>query len=321
MRKRSVVLVSFEGTHALDLVGPWEVFKESGQGHYDLRIVTLGGGQFQSKSGLRLDADARLARVRCPIDTLMVAGGEGVHAAAADMAFIKHLKRLAESSRRVCSVCSGAFALAAAGLLDGRKATTHWASCERLAREYPRVSVDPDPIFVKDGNVYTSAGVTAGMDLALALVEEDLGRQAAMQTARWLVLFVRRPGGQAQFSAALELQAADRRPLRELQTWLTDNLATDLSVVALAARTHMSQRNFARAFAREIGTTPARYVERMRVEAARRRLEESDEGTDSIAATCGFGSSDSMRRSFLRVIKVTPTDYRGRFRSRPSTKG
>lgn len=311
------MLVGFEGAHALDLVGPWEVFKESGEGQYDLRVVTPGGGPVRSSSGLRLDADGLLSEVLGPLDTLMVSGGAGVHAAAADPAFLDHLRRLAATSRRVCSVCSGAFALAAAGLLDGRRATTHWASCERLAREYPRVVVDPDPIFVKDGNVYTSAGVTAGMDLALALVEEDLGRAAAMQAARWLVLFVRRPGGQAQFSAALELQAADRRPLRELQAWVADNLAGDLSVEALADRAHMSPRNFARAFAREVGTTPARYVERIRVEAARRRLEDSDGGLDDVAATCGFGSGDTMRRSFLRVVKVTPTDYRKRFRPGP----
>ncbi len=313
MAKRSVVLVGFEGAFALDLIGPWEVFAMAGPDHYALRIVTLGGGPFQSSSGARLDAHAALERVRGPIDTLLISGGDGIFEAAADPEFLRHITRLAATARRVGSVCTGAFGLAAAGLLDGRKATTHWAYCERLAREYPPVSVDSNPIFVKDGNVYTSAGVTAGMDMSLALVEEDLGQAPAMNAARMLVVFVRRPGGQAQFSAALELQAADRQPLRDLQAWLADNLAKDLSVAALAARVHMSPRNFARAFAEEVGTTPARYVERVRVEAARRRLEESDDGVDRVAISCGFGSGNSMRRSFLRVIKVPPADYRTRF--------
>jgi transcriptional regulator GlxA family with amidase domain len=319
--KRSVVLVGFEGAFALDLVGPWEVFAMAEPDHYSLRIVTLGGGPFGSISGMRLDADAALERVRGPVDTLLVSGGDGVFAAAADPAFLDQIRRLAATARRVGSVCTGAFALAAAGLLDGRKATTHWAYCERLAREHPRVFVESDPIFVKDGNVYTSAGVTAGMDLALALVEEDFGQAPAMHAARWLVLFVRRPGGQAQFSAALELQTADRQPFRELQAWLTDNPAADLSVAALAARVHMSPRNFARAFIQEVGTTPARYVERVRVEAARRRLEESDDGLERVANQCGFGSGNSMRRSFLRILKVPPADYRARFRSKPTIGG
>ncbi len=317
MTNRSVVLVGFEGAFALDLIGPWEVLAMAGPDHYSLRIATLGGGSFKSSSGARLEAHAALERVRGPIDTLLISGGDGIFAAGADPDFLRHIRRLAATARRVGSICTGAFGLAAAGLLDGRKATTHWAYCDRMAAEYPQVSLDPDPIFVKDGNVYTSAGVTAGMDLALSLVEEDLGHNPAMHAARHLVLFVRRPGGQSQFSAALELQAADRQPLRDLQSWLADNLAADLSVEVLAARVHMSPRNFARAFTDEVGTTPARYVERVRVEAARRRLEESDDGIDRVATSCGFGSGNSMRRSFLRVIKVPPADYRARFRSKP----
>ena len=314
MAKRSVVLVCFEGVQALDLVGPWEVFVEGGADQYALRVATVGGGPFLSSSGLRLNADD-LSRVRGPIDTLLVAGGLGIDTAVADPAFLGPIKRLAATARRIGSICTGAFALAAAGLLDGRRATTHWGWCDRLAREYTQVTVDPNPIFIKDGNVYTSAGVTAGMDLALALVEEDLGRTAAMWAARRLVLFVRRPGGQAQFSAALELQTADREPLRDLQAWIVANPAADLSVDSLAARVHMSPRNFARAFARQAGTTPARYIERVRVEAARRRLEESADRLELVAQQCGFGSGNSMRRSFLRVMKVAPTDYRARFRS------
>jgi transcriptional regulator GlxA family with amidase domain len=217
--------------------------------------------------------------------------------------------------RRFGSVCTGAFILAEAGLLDGRRATTHWGSCALLAQRYPRVSVDPNPIFVRDGNVYTSAGVTAGMDLALALVEEDHGHEVALGVARELVLFLRRPGGQSQFSAQLAVQSADRAPLRDLQAWIADNLGGDLSVPALAAHAAMSPRNFARVFTQEVGVTPARFVEQARVEAACRRLEESANGVDAIAAECGFGSTESMRRAFLRRLRVPPSAYRHRFAS------
>jgi transcriptional regulator GlxA family with amidase domain len=211
-------------------------------------------------------------------------------------------------------VCTGAFLLAEAGLLDGRRATTHWASCRELARRYPRVQVDPDPIFVRDGNVHTSAGVTAGMDLALALVEEDHGREVALGVARWLVLFLKRPGGQSQFSAQLSAQLAAREPIQELQAWVIENVDADLSVEALARRAGMSPRNFARVFTRETGVTPACFVETARVEAARRRLEqEGARGVEAIAAACGFGSAETMRRAFLRRVRVSPSDYRERF--------
>jgi transcriptional regulator GlxA family with amidase domain len=210
-------------------------------------------------------------------------------------------------------VCTGAFILAEAGLLDGKRAATHWGSCSRLAQRYPRVAVDADPIFVREQNVYTSAGVTAGMDLALALVEQDHGPQLARQVARQLVLFLKRPGGQSQFSANLALQSADRAPIAELQAWMADHVGADLSVDALARRVAMSPRNFARVFAKSAGVTPARYVERLRVEAARRRLEETNTGVDGIAAQCGFGTSESMRRSFQRTLRVSPTSYRSRF--------
>jgi transcriptional regulator GlxA family with amidase domain len=206
--------------------------------------------------------------------------------------------------------------LAAAGLLDGRRATTHWKWCSRLALAYPQIEVDADSIFVRDGSVYTSAGVTAGMDLALALVEEDFGGAAALWIARHLVLFARRPGGQSQFSVFLDLQATDREPLRDLQTWMAGQLDQNLSVERLAAQVHMSSRNFARVFRQQVGWTPARFVERLRVEAARRRLEESGTGLAQVALECGFGSADSMRRSFLRVLRVAPADYRRRFHHR-----
>jgi transcriptional regulator GlxA family with amidase domain len=225
------------------------------------------------------------------------------------------LRRLAPRVRRIGSVCTGTFVLAAAGLLAGRRVTTHWNSAARLQQMFPALRVDADPIFIKDGKVYTSAGVTAGMDLALALVEEDCGREVAMAVARALVLFLKRPGGQSQFSAQLAAQAADREPLRELQAWIIDHVGADCSVPALAARVAMSPRNFARVFAREVGMTPGRFVERARVEAARRRLEESDDGVDGVAARCGFGSAEGMRKAFLRTLRVPPSAYRSRFRA------
>jgi transcriptional regulator GlxA family with amidase domain len=214
----------------------------------------------------------------------------------------------------VCSVCSGALVLAAAGLLDGRRATTHWSLCEFMARAFPEVRVEPDPIFVRDGKFAASAGITAGMDLALALLEEDLGREPALAVARWLVLFTRRPGGQAQFSHQLAAEWAEQEPVREVQGWLADHLDEELDVAELARRAGMSPRNFARVFTREVGMTPARYVEAARVEAARQRLERTRQGVDAIAADCGFGSAETLRRAFLRVLKVTPSEYRERFR-------
>jgi transcriptional regulator GlxA family with amidase domain len=215
----------------------------------------------------------------------------------------------------VASVCSGAFVLAAAGLLDGRRATTHWSACDLLARLHPSVTVDPDPIYVRDGDVYTSAGVTAGMDLALAMVEDDLGRDVALAVARRLVLFLHRPGDQSQFSAQLSTQWSDRDPLRRLQQWIADHPGGDLAVEALAARAGMSPRHFARCFRDDTGVTPARYVATVRLEAARRRLEESDDAVEHVAAACGFGTAETMRRAFLRALGVAPTEYRRRFRS------
>ncbi|MBN1528760.1 MAG: DJ-1/PfpI family protein [Thermoleophilaceae bacterium] len=314
---RRVVIVAYPGVQPLDVVGPAEVFHTAAQlnrGGYDVEVVAPEPGPVKA-SALTISVDRSLAEVDGPIDTLVVAGGIGVRALEDDERFLDSLRATAGRSRRVAGVCTGAFLLAAAGLLDGRRATTHWASCALLAERHPGISVDPDPIFVRDGDVYTSAGVTAGMDLALALVEEDLGRETALTTARWLVLFVKRPGGQAQFSAQLHAQQADRRPLRELQAWIADNVDADLSVPALAGRAHMSERNFARAFAREVGMTPAAYVECARVESARMALEAGDAPVESVAVRSGFGTVETMRRAFHRRVGVGPADYRRRFRS------
>ena len=263
-------------------------------------------------SGIRLVAERAVGEVRGGIDTLLVAGGRGTAAALADELLLAWIRRMARRVRRLASVCSGTFLLAEAGVLDGRRATTHWEVCGELARRYPRVIVEDDPIFVRDGSVYTSAGVTAGMDLALALVEEDHGRDLALRVARQLVLFLKRPGGQAQFSVQLSAQLAEREPLRDLQAWIADHPAETMSIPALSGRVAMSPRNFFRVFTREIGVTPARFVERGRVEAARRLLEATTRGIEDIAARCGFGSAETMRGAFQRVLRVSPQAYRAR---------
>ena len=252
-----------------------------------------------------------------------IAGGSAIENDEVNAEVIRWLKTIAGRIRRIGSVCTGAMLLARAGLLDGRRATTHWNWCEVLIRRAPRAHVDPDPIFVRDKNVYTSAGVTAGMDLALALVEEDHGSRLALHVARNLVLYLRRPGGQSQFSAALSLQLTDREPLRELESWVLDNLNKPLAVPALAKRVAMSPRNFARIFTKEMKTTPAKFVERLRVETARRRLEESQNSMESIASECGFGNVNSMRNVFQRTLKIAPGQYRRHFRHvkrRPKAK-
>jgi len=218
--------------------------------------------------------------------------------------------------RRLGSICTGAFLLAEAGLLRGRRATTHWSKCKELAQKYREIRVEPNSIYTVDGSIYTSAGITAGMDLSLALVEADAGARLAADVAREMVLYLRRPGGQSQLSAALSLQVADRRAIRDLQSWIVENVSDDLSVAALADVAAMSPRHFARTFSQQTGSTPARFVERVRVETASRRLEESEDTIDQIATGCGFGSADSMRRSFLRVLRVTPSKFRTRLRNR-----
>jgi transcriptional regulator GlxA family with amidase domain len=233
-------------------------------------------------------------------------------AAAADPALVAWVRRRATQARRVASVCTGAFLLAAAGVLDGRRAVTHWKDCARLAQRFPAVHVEADPIFICDGPVWTSAGVTAGIDLALALVEEDLGRPTALDVARHLVVFLKRPGGQAQFSAALALQAADDR-FGALHHWINHHLEDELPLSVLADQAGMSERSFSRHYAAATGQTPARAIERLRVEAARRLLSQSPTSVKRIARRCGFGSEETMRRSFLRLLAVTPQDYRSRF--------
>jgi transcriptional regulator GlxA family with amidase domain len=305
-----VLIAGFDDVEPLDVAGPAQVFSHGGR--YRVELVARGGSM-RAESGFALGA-RDLAPVRSRVDTLIVAGGRGIPAAVADAELVAWIAATAARARRVTSVCTGAFLLAEAGLLRGRRATTHWARCDRLAAEYPDVEVDPEPIFVRDGDVWTSAGVTAGMDLALALVADDHGPAVALEVARWLVMYVQRPGGQAQFSAQLAVQAAERRPLRDLQGWIADHLADDLTVPALAERAGMSVRHFSRAFRAEVGVTPAAYVERVRLEAARRRLEEHAATVDQVARECGFGRAEVLHRAFRRRFATTPAQYRRHFR-------
>ncbi len=324
---REVVILVYPDVQSLDVTGPLEVFcaaqqllehrRDPGEAAppaaYRVLIVSADGQPLRTSSGLTIVPHAATAEAPAAIDTLLIAGGAGSERLCGELATLDWIATRARDSRRVASVCTGAFALAAAGLLDGRRATTHWVAASELARRHPRVQVDPEPIYIRDGSVWTSAGVTAGMDLALALVEEDHGRELALSIARHLVLFLRRPGNQSQFSATLAAQAPRRDALRDVQRFAVENLAADLSVDALARRAHMSARHFARSFRAETGITPARYVERLRLEAARRALEDAREPLGAIATACGFGTPETMRRVFLRALGVGPAEYRRRF--------
>jgi transcriptional regulator GlxA family with amidase domain len=275
--------------------------------------VAQGGEGSTSSAGVALEAGPLTPRGEA-LDTLLVAGGEGAEAATENPVLVEWVRERASQARRIASICTGAFLLAAAGVLDGRRAATHWKYCARFAQCFPAVQVEPDPIFVRDGPVWTSAGVTAGIDLALALVEEDLGRSVALAVARYLVVFLKRPGGQAQFSAALALQVAEDR-FGALHDWINRHLAGDLSLSVLANQAGMSERSFSRHYAEATGFTPARAIEQLRLEAARRLLSESRLPVKRIAQRCGFGSEETTRRSFLRLLAVTPQDYRSRFTS------
>jgi transcriptional regulator GlxA family with amidase domain len=315
---RTVLIVLFDGVQSLDVTGPLEVFAAArdhhGRAAYQIRTGSLGGTQVVTTSGLTIipGGDLRDDRQAGPPDLLIVPGGAGARRRDPDL--VAWLRAHAPQPERVASVCTGAFLLAEAGLLDGRRVTTHWSRCAALRDAYPAIDVDPDPIFIKDGRIATSAGVTAGIDLALALVEDDLGRDAALDVARGLVVFLRRPGNQAQFSAQLSAQVAGRASLRDVQQWIAEHPAGDLSVEALAQQASLSPRHFARAFAAEVGLPPGRYVERTRLEAARRHLEDTAEGIEQTARACGYRTTEAMRRAFIEALGVSPAEYRRRFR-------
>lgn len=319
---RAIAFLIFDGAQSLDVTGPLEAFAQAIEcarerglpAPYTIEVLAERAGPVRTTSGLRLVADRPYARVRQGIDTLVISGGD-VAPMAADVRLQRWLRALAPRLRRLASVCSGAFILAEAGLLDGRRATTHWLAVRLFQRRYPQVRLEPDAIFVRDGAIYTSAGVTAGIDMALALIEEDVGSALALEVARRLVVFLKRPGGQSQFSSHLAAQTMRSPALRDLPEWILANIACDLSIEALAERAAMSPRNFARVFRRETGATPGKYVERARVDAARRLLEDGDESLEAVAERCGFGSGEQMRRTFQRHVGVVPIEYRRRFRS------
>ncbi|MGW2376687.1 MULTISPECIES: GlxA family transcriptional regulator [Kitasatospora] len=323
MSSPRIVFAVFPDFQLLDLTGPHEVFTQAGYltGGVAIETVAATPGPVPASSGLAVSPALTIEefeRADAPVDTLIAVGGNGVLRACEDRRFVDWFARTARRARRTASVCSGAFLLGAAGLLDGRRAVTHWSRCAQLVERHPRVTVDPDPIFVRDGDLWTSAGITAGMDLALAMTEADHGPEVSRTIARRLVMFVQRPGGQAQFSAQLAAQRPDRAPLRDLLDWIADHPEADLGVPTLATRAAMSERNFTRVFRAETGRTPAAYVESVRIEAAKRLLETTPATLDAVARSCGFGTVETLHRSFRRTLQVTPGEYRKRFSAHPS---
>jgi transcriptional regulator GlxA family with amidase domain len=319
-KPKTIVVVALPGVQLLDVSGPLDVFAEAnaraGDEAYRLIVAASGPGPIRSSSGVRLMPDRIIDRdLEEPIDTLLLAGCPNAAEAPVDRLVVDWLRKRAPTARRYGSVCSGAFFLAAAGLLDGRRVTTHWAVADQLARQFPGVTVDQDAIHVSDGPVRTAAGVTAGLDLALALVEEDLGHEIAMRVASQLVMFFKRPGGQMQFSRKGEAAPAGRAALQELQRWIAANPALDHSVANLATRMDLSPRHFSRLFGNEVGITPATWVEEARVSAARRLLEKGNEAPKQVAVHCGFADADTLRRAFARHLGVSPAEYRKRFAS------
>ena len=318
-RRRSVVFVIYPDITLLDLTGPLQVFScalKSGSGApgYSTAIVSVDGGDVETDTPLPIRTDSIAKWARRSIHTLVVVGGDGAYDALNNKKLVRHIGKMAARANRVCSVCSGALLLAAAGLLDGRRVVTHWEDCDALASMFPEVQVDVDPIFVKDGNVWTSAGVTAGIDMSLAIVAEDLGRSSALRIARVLVTYMVRPGGQLQFSPALHRQALDSSGRFDaLHDWIANNLQADLRVERLADQVNMSSRNFSRIYSAQIGQSPAKAVEAIRTEAACQLLQSTSLAITTVATRCGFSDAERMRRAFMRTLQTTPRNYRRRF--------
>jgi transcriptional regulator GlxA family with amidase domain len=319
---RRIVFTAYEGVSLLDLAGPLEAFRVASsfgdprgrRGAYECSVVSVRGGAVRTADGVSLVTDSVHTLSRSQIDTLVVPGGFLLDDVTRDRDLIQWVGKTAATCRRVCSVCSGSFLLAAAGVLDGRRAATHWMFAPLLATRHPQVAVEPDAIFVRDGKVWSSAGVTTGIDLTLALIEADAGREVAMNVARMLVVYLKRAGGQSQYSAILAAQAeSESETFDLLDRWIAEHLKEELRVETLAERVHMSPRNFARAYAEKRGRTPAKAVEAIRVEAARRCLEETERRIESIAADSGFSSEEQMRSSFIRILGIPPREYRKRF--------
>ncbi|MDH5257664.1 MAG: GlxA family transcriptional regulator [Gammaproteobacteria bacterium] len=320
----NVIMVGFENAQILDITGPLEVFSRTSRwlvdhGYtknlpYAVELVAASEGEFSCSSGISLVA-TRSYRDVSDVDTLLVSGGIGYQTVCESEALLDWIRTKATEVKRVGSICTGAFILAKAGLLENKKATTHWAYCEKLRLDGETINVETDAIYVKQGKVYTSAGVTSGMDMALAMVEEDWGKKVALAVAQELVLYLKRPGGQSQFSRQLGMQEAEDSKIAQLQVWMRENPVENLSVPTLAERMAMSERNFVRRFSDEVGTTPAKYVEQIRVEMARRCLEDTDWPIEKLAKQSGFNNAETLRRTFLRNVGVTPKEYRTRFQS------
>ena len=320
---RRVVIVIFPGVTLLDGTGPAQVFQsaiEAINEHtppYEIVMASTHGGMVTSDTSISIGTVSLRQAAAIQIDTLLVAGGDGVFEAVGDNTLVEWLKDQAPRTRRFGSTCTGTFLIAATGLLSGHRAATHWKRCEELQKRHPDVIVECDSIFVRDGPIWSSAGVTAGIDMALAMVEEDYGRPLALEIARTLVVYLKRPGGQSQFSSALAAQTIDEHgTFSALHEWLSENLKGDLRVERLAEYSAMSPRSFARVYARSVGMTPAKAVETMRIEAAKRYLEEGNLAVKTIAAQCGFGDDERMRRAFLRHTGIAPFHYRRRFGAR-----
>jgi transcriptional regulator GlxA family with amidase domain len=318
-----VIFVVYPNIVLLDLVGPLQVFTHarydlSSDAAYCTSVVSRSGGCIDTNTILPVESEPiekwLLKSKNRPIHTLVVGGGDGAYDAVVDQFFVKQVKPLAEQSKRGCSVCSGALILAAAAVLDGRRAVTHWEDCEQLARDYPAVNVEIDPIYIKDGDVWTSAGVTAGIDMALAIIEEDLGKGAVIEMARSLVIPMARSGGQSQFSPELDRQARDTKGrFATLHNWIMDNIQQKISVEDMAQECGMSSRNFSRKYTETMGISPAKAVELIRVDKARDLLTASNQSIKGVATNCGFQDDERMRRAFLRQIKTSPSEYRRQF--------
>lgn len=323
-RVRNIAIAAFDGVEIIDLTGPMEVFSFTNLGRqtsglsaepvYNIQVLAKQAGPVTASCGLRILADGAYREVDGDIDTLIIPGSPDVNAILADPDLMAWVLYMSSRVRRLVSVCTGAFLLAKTGLLDGRCATTHWAYCDRLIADYPQIKVEPDRIFVRDDLISTSGGITSGIDLALSLVEEDWGQEQALAVARYLVMFLKRPGGQSQFSGYLVSESTKNQDLRKLQLWIMENPGEDLRIEVLAEHMAMSTRNFARVFQEETGMTPAKFVEKARVDAARHLLGSTEHRIDNIAVLAGFGDPERMRRAFLRNMGINPQDYRERFR-------
>lgn len=330
IKHRDVAMLVYPNCLLIDAIAPMEVFNFANgmlqlmgrittlsESVYTLSIVAEHRGSVKTSSGISVVADKSYEDISDGIDTLMVAGATHesyIDAAVQDTKLRNWLIHMRPRVRRMVSICTGAFVLAGTGLLNGRKATTHWMYCDQMANQYSDVRVQPDRIFVRDGDIYTSGGVTAGIDLALSLVEEDWGWEVAAEVARKMLIFMRRPGGQSQFSSYVFNEAKTRKDFRALQAWIVSNPHADLGVEQLAERMSMSPRNFSRLFCQEIGVTPAKFVEGIRLEAARNMMLQTDLPMESVASNCGFSSAEQMRRTFQRILKTTPQEHRAYFK-------